>query len=104
MEPFTEINDTTFEEVLSSTSEGMILFHKKLCPHCKNMEKVLDKFASKQPDVKLMRIDSEDCPEAMAHLNVERVPNLVIIKSGNVVYSKAGLMNPRELLALYKKL
>ncbi len=103
MGDFTELSDTTFQEHLSATEGGIILFYKKLCPHCKNMEKVLAKFSIKVPDTTIMTIDSEACPDAMAALGVERVPTLIIVKGGRTVLTKAGLMNPKELRALYEK-
>ena len=65
------------------------------------MGKVIDKFAARHPDLTLLALDSEEEPEAMAALGVERVPTILIIKNGAVVASKMGLMNPRELAALF---
>lgn len=96
-----ELNDIFFQEKIEATQAGVILFYKKLCPHCKNMEKVLAKFSIKAPDTAIMTIDSEACPKAMTIAKVERVPTLVIVKAGKIVARKVGLMNPKELLALY---
>ena len=101
MSEFTEINDISFQETLTATEAGIILFYKNLCPHCKNMEKVLAKFSIKSRDTAIMTIDSEACPLAMTITKVERVPTLVIVKAGKIVANKVGLMNPKELLALY---
>ncbi len=96
------INNADYEEHLSETAAGIILFHKKQCPHCLNMEKVIDKFsAAYSEEVSVMYIDSEDNEKAMKALEVERVPTLLVIKQGKVSAKKTGLMNPRELKALY---
>jgi thioredoxin 1 len=99
---FIELSDMTFEDNIAATQGGIILFYKKLCPHCKNMEKVLEKFAAKSAKTGIMTIDSETCPVAMAAFGVERVPTLVIIKNGLMAEKKTGLMNVKELLALYE--
>ena len=62
---------------------------------------ILAKFSIKSPDTAIMTIDSEACPNAMTIAKVERVPTLVIVKAGKIVANKVGLMNPKELLALY---
>ena len=101
MEP-KAINDADYEEHLSYTAAGIILFHKKRCPHCLNMKKVIDKFsAAYNGKVAVMYIDSEENEKAMQALEVERVPTLLVIKQGKVNAKKTGLMNPRELKAFY---
>ena len=98
---YTELTLDTYKEAIASTEQGILLCSKKLCPHCANMAKVMEKFNAKQPSVALFKLDSEEEPEAMAALGAERVPTLLIIKAGKVVATKAGLMNPKELAALY---
>lgn len=67
------------------------------------MEKVIEKFTAQRPGLTVHLLDSEDEPEVLAALGAERVPTIMIIKGGKVVASKTGLMNPRELAALYDK-
>lgn len=98
------IDEQASLEHFSTFSDAVILFHKELCPHCKNMEKVLTKFAAKAPDVALCSVNSEARPELMAELSFERVPTLVFVRDGKVVQVKSGLMNPRELKALHASL
>lgn len=98
---YTELTLDTYKEAIAATEQGVLLCSKKLCPHCANMAKVMEKFNAKQPGVKLFKLDSEEEPEAMAALGAERVPTLIIIKGGKVAATKAGLMNPKELAALY---
>jgi thioredoxin 1 len=100
----THLTDANFMDDINNIAGGIILFHKKLCPHCFNMQKVLEKLCAKRSDISIMHIDSEENPKAMASLDVERVPTLVIIKSGNAVGKHVGLMNPREATSLYDSL
>lgn len=95
------LTDDTLEARIAATEQGLCLFFKTLCPHCKNMEKVLEKFHAAEPDVALFAIDSEENPVCTEKFDAARVPTLLLIKKGAVVSSKSGLMNPRELRALY---
>lgn len=97
----TEVNTSTYQNALAAVQEGLLLCHKKLCPHCKNMEKVIEKFVAQRAGLEVLLLDSEEEPDAMAALGVERVPTILIIKGGKVAGSKTGLMNPRELAALF---
>ena len=98
----TPLTDATCAEALAGTSAGVLLFYKKLCPHCKNMEKVLEKFAGLEPEAALYAVDIEEHTAAAGQYQAERAPTLLIIKNGQVVDRKAGLMNPKELLAWYE--
>ena len=100
---FQTLEDTQYKDVFASTEAGVCLFFKKLCPHCKNMEKVLEKCAPRMAGVRFFLMDSEVAVEAMREMGTERIPLIAIIKGGQVKTTKAGLMNPKELMALYEQ-
>ena len=100
---YTAVTGSTYLDAIAATPQGVLLCHKKLCPHCKNMEKVMEKFSAQRPGLGLFLLDSEEEPEAMAALGAERVPTIFVIKNGRTAASKTGLMNPRELAALFDK-
>ena len=83
-------------------SSGVVLFYKKLCPNCKALEKMLEKFFAANPAIQYIRIDSEDCAEAMKMFGIERVPTILILKQGHVAAKKVGLMNMREMTNFYQ--
>ena len=91
-----------YQEFLSSET-GLILFHKKLCPHCKVMGTVVSKVATQDPDILVATVDSEEQPEIMQHAGVERVPTLCVVKNGSICARNVGILNPRETLALIYK-
>ena len=100
---FTQLTTANYQETIAATGEGVLICFKKLCPHCKNMEKVLEKFSAQRAGLSFYCLDSEEEPEAMTALGAERVPTILIIKGGKVTATKAGLMNPREMAAMYDK-
>jgi thioredoxin 1 len=94
------LTDNDYQARLEHAS-GILLFYKKLCPNCKAMEKMLDKFFAANPEIIYLRIDSEESPAAMKSLGVERVPTLCVLKDGQVLSRKVGLMNLREMTDFY---
>lgn len=98
-----ELTDVTYQDRIAATDSGVCIFIKKLCPHCKNMMKVMEKFSVLQPGVSLMSIDIEDNISSAKAFEAERAPTVLVVKDGKVVASKAGLMNPKELLAFYQE-
>lgn len=95
------ISEEHIAERFHGLADAIIFFHKELCPHCKNMEKVLLKFSAKAPAVEIFSVDSENHPNLLEELSFERVPTLVFVRGGNVAKIQSGIMNPRELAALY---
>ena len=65
MSEATLLDSITFDEWIKS-HDGIVLFHKKLCPHCKVMRTVLDKATAERPDIQLASVDSEEQPDLMA--------------------------------------
>ena len=99
----TTLSDTNFEKLIREAESAILLFHKKVCPHCLNMKKVIEKFIAKEDEsLPVLYIDSEESPGAMESMSVERVPTLCIIKNGAVAFRHTGLMNPRQLAEKYK--
>ena len=94
------ITEADYKDRLAATQNGVLLFFKKLCPHCKNMEKVL---GAAKPGIALYGIDIEENAAAAAALGAERPPTIFVIKGGEVKASKVGLMNPREMAAFFEK-
>ena len=97
------ITDADFKTKLEKAS-GMLLFYKKLCPNCKALEKVIEKFLLANPHIQYLRIDSEECPEAMKAFGTERVPTICVLRDGQIAAKKVGLMNLREMIEFYKLL
>lgn len=91
------ITDADFKAKLEKAT-GILMFYKKLCPNCKAMEKVIQKFLSANADMLYLRIDSEECPEAMKAFDAERVPTICLLRDGQIAAKKVGLMNLREMI------
>lgn len=83
-------------------NDGIVLFHKKLCPHCKVMATVVAKARLADPSLAAASVDTEEQPEALAACGVERVPTILVCKGGAVRARRNGIMNPTELLAFYE--
>lgn len=98
---FTLLTKENYHSSIEQTENGILIFFKKLCPHCINMEKCLDKFKAMEENASLFRMDIEEFPEIAKELGAERPPTLLVIKNGNVTSVKAGLMNPRDLRSWY---
>ncbi len=96
-----EATDADYTEKMADVN-GLMLFYKKICPHCKALKKVIDKFSVTHPETTIIQIDSEANPRAMTDLDIGRVPTLLVLKDGEIKVRKTGLINPRQMTALYQ--
>lgn len=97
-----DLTEENFEKETAS-QDGIILFYKTVCPFCKTLEAVIGKFNKKNPDVTLFQLEFEEQKTLSKKLGVERAPTIFILKQGSVKTRKAGLMNPKELTALWEQ-
>lgn len=94
VETFEQLTSATFDSWIAEHT-GVIIFHKKLCPHCKIMGTVLDKVNANMP-IAIASVDSEDEPELRARVGADRVPTLCAVKNGAIHATFTGIMNPNE--------
>lgn len=101
-EPIVALSAKTYDGFVAEVKDCIILVHKTLCPHCTIMGTVLAKLKAQQPDIAMASVDSEREPELVARLEAERVPTLCILRDGAVKARRQGILNPREVAALYQ--
>lgn len=97
-----ELTETNFDQE-TADRDGILLFYKTICPFCKTLEAVIEKFGKACPEAYLFRVEFEAQKVLSDRFEVERAPTLFVLKGGKLAIKKAGLMNPKELKALYQE-
>lgn len=95
------LTKNSFDEYVAS-HDSIVIFHKKLCPHCKIMGTVLQKTQAKIAGLHLAAVDSEDEEDLKQRLGAERVPTLLVYKQGQLRAKFTGIMNPAETIKFYQ--
>lgn len=80
----------------------LVLFHKKRCPNCKVLFKVLEKCRVQQPDLVVAAVDTESEKDLVERLDIARVPTVLVFKNGEQAASKTGVVRPDEMLNFYR--
>ena len=95
-----ELTDTRLKDAVAK-GLSIVLFYKEKCPYCNAMKKILTKFsgmpAAQGKDIKYFQLNREDCPEAVAALDVGRIPSLYIFRDGEKIAERSGDVTYRQL-------
>lgn len=93
------VNDSEFEsEVLKASLPVVVDFWAEWCGPCKALSPLLDEVAQElDGQVKVVKVNIEDAPEAPTKYGVRGVPTLMIFKDGHLVESRVGAMPKAQL-------
>ena len=85
-------DETNFEaEVMKSDIPVFVDFYADWCGPCKMMAPVIAKLADKYDgQIKVGKVNVDDCPDLAEQFNVMSIPNMVFIKGGEIVDRQIG--------------
>ena len=83
------------------STQGAALLLDVWAPWCGPCRSMAPQFAAAaaalEPGVRLLKLNSDEHPQAAAALGVQGIPALFLIRDGKVVARQAGLMNTRQI-------
>jgi thioredoxin 1 len=94
------VSDSNFDgEVLKSPTPVLIDFWAPWCGPCKAIAPILDELADEYAGkLKIVKINVDDNPATPARYGVRGIPNLLIIKGGQVKEQIVGLIPKVQLV------
>ena len=98
----TDVTDASFlDEVLKSDKPVLIDFWAPWCGPCKAFAPTLQKFADAHPEVKVVKINTDDNKEASQ--GIRSIPSLVLVKDGKGLLVGTGNMSVTQVEDALKK-
>src|SRR5208283_2811290 len=94
------VSDANFEqEVLKSPQPVLIDFWAPWCGPCKAIAPVIDELAGEYAGrLKVVKINVDDNPQVPARYGVRGIPNLLILKGGEVKEQILGAVPKQQLV------
>lgn len=87
-------NDTNFDNHLNDQKTIIVDFWSPTCVPCKQLEPGLRKIAADYPsEVKILKVNVNDCPRTSSRYLVRGLPTLLFIKNGSVKTQMVGAVS-----------
>jgi thioredoxin 1 len=93
------VSDSEFaSEVLTVAQPVLVYFWASWCGPCRLMSPTIDRVAEQYGDrLKVVKMEVDLNPEAVAQCNVQGVPALILFKNGEKVEAVEGAINRQKL-------
>ena len=90
------------EEVLKSEKTVLIDFYADWCGPCKMMAPVVERIASENTDLKVVKVNIDNEEELAIKYMVMSIPTFIVIKNGEEVNRIVGAVDKAELESIIK--
>ena len=95
------ITDDNFQsEVMESSVPVLIDFWATWCAPCRMISPHVEAVAAERPDVKVCKINVDECPALANMFQVMSIPTLIVIKDKKIVNKSLGLIPKERILEL----
>lgn len=97
MENFIVGNAENFEELISSSKITIVDFWAPWCGPCRTQLPILEKFASQNEDVQVVKVNVDENSELAQKYSIRSIPTILYFKDGNIHHKTMGVQKEEQL-------
>ncbi len=86
-----------FEQIIKGDKLTLVDFWATWCGPCLMMAPVLDEFASRHPEVNVIKVNVDQFPDLAGRYGIMSIPTMILFKQGSEIQRVIGFM-PVEIL------
>lgn len=95
-----EVTDVSFQaEVVESDKPVLVDFWAPWCGPCRVVAPVLEEIAGERPDLKIVKLNTDENPQTAAAFQVLSIPTMILFKGGQPVKTVVGAYPKKRLEA-----
>ncbi len=93
-----KINNDNYNETIA---EGTVLvdFYADWCGPCKMVSPIVDEIAEERTDIKVGKVNVDDCQQLAMGLGIVSIPTLIVFKDGKETARIVGYRPKEEIVA-----
>ena len=96
----TDVTDANFKaEVLDADGPVLVDFWAPWCGPCRVVAPVLEEIAAERPDLRIVKLNTDENQQTTAQYEVLSIPTLIVFKHGEVAKKVIGAYPKRKLEA-----
>ncbi len=89
-----EINEKfSFEQYINENEKVVAVFSATWCGPCRMLGTVLESIENEMKGISFIKVNVDIATELASDYDIQTLPTVVVIKSGNVVNTKSGFMS-----------
>ncbi len=78
-----------FHEEIAS-GKTLVDFFATWCGPCRMLSPLVERLAEEHPEIKVLKVDTDQVPQAASEYQVYSIPTLVLIEDGKTIEQAAG--------------
>lgn len=93
-----------FKSIIKSERPVLVDFYAEWCQPCKQVPPVLKEVKDRfKESIRIIKVNVDRNPFIASHYRVKSIPTLILFKSGDVQWTREGIVDQSELTSVIDK-